>query len=255
MTEIVAIEWRFSPKNYFEETLEFSCGEAVITIADGKIEARMAAHVFDADPAVRQSLHDHLNDRFLGVQLLTHKPYTLTRAHTTRVRPDGRRDITVELDTGIFVMAGCDVDFQVTDKDGNIVADSRRDRIDRKTNLAALVSRYRSSDAVLASMLRSHDAAVRDPDNELVHLYEIREALGTRFGGDSAVRGALSIGSTAWSRFGRLCNEQPLRQGRHRGKSGGPLRDASEGELRDAREITRAMIEAYLRHLDAPSAA
>jgi len=99
-------------------------------------------------------------------------------------------------------------------------------------------------------MLRSYDASVRDPNNELVHLYEIRDALSAKFGGENSARTALAITSTQWSRLGQLCNQEPLRQGRHRGKTGEALRDANEGELAEARGIARAMIEAYLQHLD-----
>ena len=92
---------------------------------------------------------------------------------------------------------------------------------------------------------------MRDPNNELVHLYEIREALSTKFAGENAARSALGISSSQWARLGQLCNNEPLWQGRHRGKTGGALRDATEGELTEARGIARAMIEAYLQHLQA----
>jgi hypothetical protein len=91
---------------------------------------------------------------------------------------------------------------------------------------------------------------VRDPNNELVHLYEIRDALSVKFGGDNSARAAIAITASQWSRLGQLCNNDPLRQGRHRGKTGEALRDASEGELVEARGIVRAMIEAYLQYLE-----
>lgn len=91
-------------------------------------------------------------------------------------------------------------------------------------------------------------ASVKDPDNELVHLYEIGDALAKKFG--DAVRAKLGITRAQWSRFGRLANNEPLRQGRHRGKNAGNLRDATEGELQEARGIARTMIEAYLQFLE-----
>ena len=85
-----------------------------------------------------------------------------------------------------------------------------------------------------------------------MHLYEIRDALCTKFKGEHPTRAALGIGRTEWSRFGALCNDEPLRQGRHRGQKAGALRDATESELIEARGIARAMIEAYLQYLEAP---
>jgi hypothetical protein len=204
---------------------------------------------------MRQDLHDALNGRFLGVQLLTHKAYDLSRPTMTRVHPDGRRDIYVEAEPGRIVLSGVAPDIRVIDKDGNIALDSKRDRIEKKKSLAELVSTYLTADEVLTLLLQSQSASVRDPNNELVHLYEIREALSTKFGGESRARSALGINYSEWSRLGQLCNNEPLRQGRHRGKSGRALRDATESELTEARSIALTMIEAYLRHLDTASRA
>lgn len=250
MSAVVLLEWKFSPPDYFEEAIEVSRHDYAMTIADGKVEAKIESAIYDANPPMRQVLEGSLNDRFLGVQLLTHRPYELSSSTMTRVHADGRRDIFIELESGSLLTSGGSVDFRVTDKDGNIISDSKRDRIERKKSLAELVAGHRASDGLLAAMLRSYDAGVRDPNNELVHLYEIRDALSVKFGGEGCVRAALAITSSQWSRLGQLCNHEPLRQGRHRGKTGEALRDASEGELVESRGIARAMIEAYLQYLE-----
>jgi hypothetical protein len=251
MSAVVLLEWKFSPPDYFEEPIEISRQDYTMTSADGQVQAKIDSAIFEADPDMRQRLHDALNDRFLGVQLFTHRAYELSRSTKTRVHPDGRRDIFVEPEPARIVLSAGTVDIQITDKDGNVIADSKRDRIEKKKSLAELIGTHRPTDSLLASLLKSQAAAVRDPNNELMHLYEIRDALSAKFGGDSATRTALGIGSTEWSRFGQLCNNAPLRQGRHRGKTAGVLRDATEAELTEARGIARAMIEAYLRHLEA----
>lgn len=251
MNAVVLLEWKFSPPDYFEEPIEISRQDYTMTIADGQVQAKIDSAIFEANPDMRQRLHDALNDRFLGVQLLTYRAYDLSRSTKTRVHPDGRKDTFLEFEPARIVFSAGTVDIQTTDKEGNVIADSKRDRIEKKKNFAELISIYRPGDLLLASLLKSQAAAVRDLNNELVHLYEIRDALSAKFGGDSATRTALGIGSAPWSRFGQLCNNEPLRQGRHRGKTGDVLRDATEAELTEARDIARAMIEAYLRHLDA----
>jgi hypothetical protein len=235
MSAVMVFEWTFTPSDYFEAPIEIERDDYKLKIADGKAEARMDSATYDANPSIRQTLHDGLNDRFLGVQLLTHRAYELSRSTKIRLHSDGRRDMFLEVEPARIVITGNPVDFQLRDKNGNIVSDSKRDRIEKKRSLADLVSAYRATDASLASMLRSHSAAVRDPNNELVHLYEIRDALSAKFGGDTEARSALAISSADWSRFGQLCNSEPLRQGRHRGKSGPALRDATESELAEAR--------------------
>jgi hypothetical protein len=54
-----------------------------------------------------------------------------------------------------------------------------------------------ASDSVLAHLMHSHDTAVRNPKNELVHLYEIRDALVKHFRNDAATRAALGISKHA----------------------------------------------------------
>jgi hypothetical protein len=253
MNAVVVFEWQYSPPNYFEEKICILRSDYTMTIAEGKVEARIDSALHDSNPGMRQALHDALNDRFLGVQLLSHTAYELSRSSMIRLHPDGRRDIYLDAQPGEFVLTGETVDIQITKKDGTLVADSKRDRIEKKKLLAELVSKYRATDETLASMLRSHDAELRDPDNELVHLYEIRDALSKKFGSEAAAKSALGITSSSWSRLGGLSNNEPLRQGRHRGKTGGTLRDATEAELKEARGIAQAMVEAYVQRLDAAS--
>jgi hypothetical protein len=219
-----------------------------MTIADGQAHARIDSAIFGAHPDMREELHNALNDRFLGVLLLTHRAYELSRSTMTRVNPGGRREIFCEPETGRFVISGSTVDFRVTDNEGSVIADSKRDRIEQKKSLGELIASHCSEDILLPLLLRSYQAALRDPNNELVHLYEIRDALSGRFGSDT--RTALDISRPKWSRFGCLCNDEPLRQGRHRGRTGGALRDATEGELIEARDVARVMIEAYLQYLE-----
>jgi hypothetical protein len=246
------LDWTFSPPDYFEEPIEISRQDYTMTIADGQVHAKIDSTIYEAKPEMRAELHDALNDRFLGVQLLTHRAYELSRPNVTRVHPDGRRDVFAEIEPmSIRVSMGA-VDFRRTDKDGNVIADSKQERIDKKKSLAELIAAHRAKDTLLDSLLCSQTAAIRDPNNELVHLYEIRDALCTKFKGEHPTRAAPGIGRTEWSRFGALCNDEPLRQGRHRGQKAGALRDATESELIEARGIARAMIEAYLQYLEAP---
>jgi len=247
----IVLEWSFSPHDYFEEAIEICRKEYTMTIANGQVHARIDSAIYSAYPDMRWVLHDALNDRFLGVQLLTHRAYELSRPTMSRVYPDGHKDIFIEAEPGHFAISGGVADSQVIDKDGNVIADSKRERLEKKRSLAELVTAHRATDVLLAALLRSHAAAVHDPNNELVHLYEIRDALSTRFGRENATRTSLGISASQWSRFGQLCNSEPLRQGRHRGKAGGVLRDATEDEPTEARRIARVMIEAYLQHVEA----
>ena len=241
-------EWAYSPPDYFEEPFEVVRDDYTMTISPGKVEARVASNTFAENPAIRDEMHAFLNDRFLGAQLIAFRPYELSDSRRTRVHPDGRKDVFIELKGVAAVAAGGTVDIRVTSADG-VVYDSKAERTAAKRRLAELVHLHRSSSPALTAMLTSFGNAIRDPQNELVHLYEVRDALSVEFAGKSNAIATLGLTSAAWSRLGQLSNDEPLRQGRHRGKSGVALRDATHAELQEAREIARSMLSLYVNHL------
>ena len=241
-------DWTYSPPDYFEEPFEVVRDNYIMMISPGRVEARVASNTYAANPAIRNEMHASLNDRFLGAQLITFRPYELSDSRRTRVHPDGRRDVFIETKAGTAVAAGGPVDIRVTNADG-VVYDSKAERTAAKRRLAELVQVYRPSSPALTAMLTSFSNAIRDPQNELVHLYEVRDALSVDLGGTSNAIATLGLTSSAWSRLGQLSNHEPLRQGRHRGKSGAALRDATHAELQEARDIARSMLSLYVNHL------
>ena len=248
----VILEWTFTPITYFEEPLQLPTDRGIIHIGEGKVEARFDATVYDQDPSIRQRLHDQVLSIFRGAQLTNQKPYKLAEQSTViRLEPDGRRSVSREIRGRVTVIIGHAPDIRITDKDGNVVRDSRRDRIEARRRLAELARRH-DADPLAPSLLESFETAMNDPPNELVHLYEIRDALKKKFRTACKARTALGISGRKWDRLGGLADTLPLRQGRHRGRHTGALRDATEAELADARAIARSMIEAYLNYLERP---
>jgi hypothetical protein len=241
-------EWTYSPPDYFEEPFEVVRDDYKMTVSPGKVEAWVASNTFAASPGIREEMHAFLNDRFLGVQLMAFRPYELSDSRRTCVHPGGRKDVFIELKGVTAVAVGGTVDIPMTNADG-VVYDSKAERVAAKRRLAELVQLHRSSSPALTAMLASFGNAIRDPQNELVHLYEVRDALSVELDGKSNAVATLGLTSVAWSRLGQLSNEEPFRQGRHRGKSGAALRDATHAELHEAREIARSMLSRYVNHL------
>ena len=166
MNQVVVLEWTFSPTDYFEQTIEVRRDEYILRIENGKAEARVDPRAYDADTNYRLAFHEALNDRFLAVQVLTHRPYNLPQPSMFRLYTDGRKDVTLFAEPGHFKITGGSVDFLVKDKDGNVLADTRTDRIEKKEHFANLAEKYRDTDRVLGGLLNSYAAAVKDPDNE-----------------------------------------------------------------------------------------
>jgi len=250
MDDVVILEWTFSPPDYFEELIRVERENYTMVINDGKVEARINPMAYDREHKMRDKLHNVLNDYFLGVQLFTHKPYELSESSMHRSYADGHREITLFVKSVEEISIVGSVDFILRDKGGNVLSDSRRDRIEKKKALAVLVEKYRKQDEFVDSMLSFYEASIHDPKNELVHLYDIWESLVNRFGDEKSVKTALAISDSDRRTLGILANDAPLRQGRHRGKKVGELRDATTTELEEARGVARKVIEAYLYYLE-----
>ena len=251
MSVVESLEWEFTPLDYFEEPFEVVRDDYTLQVEKGRAQARIAAEKFADDPTMRDRIHAALSDRFLAVQTLTFRAYTLSEPRRIRTHPDGRRDVLIDLKAASAIAMGGTIDIRYTSADGTTIVDTRAERIATKRAFAEQVERLRPLSPVLAGMLASLGAAVRDPQNELVHLYEVREALANEFNGGRAAIGALGIASDDWSRLGQLCNDEPLRQGRHRGKMGAALRDATHEELEEARNLARNMLRLYVQRLQA----
>jgi hypothetical protein len=87
--------------------------------------------------------------------------------------------------------------------------------------------------------------AMDDPANELVYLYEVRDAAAKHFQKATLAQKALGLSKSDWSRLGGLANDLPLKEGRHRGRMAGSLRNATETELGEARGIARYVVESF----------
>lgn len=246
MSSIVVLKWEFSPPDYFEERIEVKLDYTTIVIDNGNAEARIDSAIYD--PSIRAALDGALNDEFFGFQVDSHKAYDLSKSTMIRVHSNGRTDRYMEPEPLKLKIIGQGVDFNHTGRDGIVIKDTKRDRIEKRKGISAFIRKHHD-DEVLRLLLINHDASTRNLNYELVHLYKIRDDLKEKFGNkEKAAIVALKI--SGWSRLGELCNGMPLRQGRHGGWKYEELRDATDAELSEARRIAQAMIEAYLQYLD-----
>lgn len=249
--ELLEFEWQFAPPDIFEERTELTWSERKFVVAEGKVTARFQTSGGPtAWPMLASELHQVVMTQFLAAQVLSHRAFTLSRPTFARLRPDGGRDLFVAAEPARMTLKMGRPDIRHTDAAGNVIYDSRLERTQRRRSIAELGAQH-AGDPILDSILRSYGAAVNDPGNELVHLYEIRDALARLFGSARAACAALGISRSEWKRLGDLANDEPFTQGRHRGRHPRQLRDATEGELEEGRGIARKMVEGYLRHLAA----
>lgn len=143
----------------------------------------------------------------------------------------------------------CPFDLIYTDNKG-VVHNTRQNRIDSTRKLAELSARYASTDNTARKILDSYYKSLKEPENELIYLYEIWDALKVAYGDQKKARKVLGIKDSDRRKLTNLSNSEPLNQGRHRGEFAGKLRDATSEELENAREIATTMLVSYLEYLD-----
>jgi hypothetical protein len=254
MPDEIRLEWTYEPTDLFEQRTELSIGECTFLIDAGRVVGRAP---FKGDAATKgvlwgfcNELHQRLDALFLAAQAYEHRAYMLSvPTNCVRLSPDGDRHSFALAEGCRLKMSLGKIDVPIANAAGNTTVDTRRYRIGRRIALALNAGEH-INDPVANSTLRSYAAAVSDPRNELIHLYEIRDTLKTHFGGEHEARESLGISETGWGKLGTLANTDPLQQGRHRGQHLGRLRGATREELTEARAIARMMIEAYLALLE-----
>lgn len=246
----VELDWVYTPADFFEEPVIWDRGDYRVEFKDGQVTARMTAAVFEAQPDFRTCLDGELRRYFQGTALMRQKAFELKKGGVTHTLPDGRRNITIEVKSAVLTITANAPDLVITGPHG-VVRDTRRERIDETKRLGDLAARVASMDPTTQKLLECYHAALRDPGNALVHLYEIWEGIVKAFGGGKtgmhSARKALNIDE---GRLSRLANNEPLKQGRHRGCHLHNLRDATQPELEEARSIARNMLTRYLEYID-----
>ncbi len=177
--EKVEIHWVYTPEDYFDGKIELNCGDYIIEIEAGYATARMSANFYDSVPGLRDALTRDLNHYFLLWQMDRRKVFEIRKGSVVRTRPDGTTDTTIAVDSIVCHSSVGSPTLISTDANG-VVHDPRRERFEAKKGQVDLQLRY-ASDPTAHRMLESFDASIRYPGNELVYLYEIWDALQTRF--------------------------------------------------------------------------
>jgi hypothetical protein len=236
----ILLEWKYEPSNYFKAPISISEPGVEISISDGLAKATIDTNIFKLTSTFEDDLTKIIESRLFAVQIITHSDFSLTGPNRSDFGEDGKKLPFMRAGTGHFR----DTFFPIESHY------ERQERANKERWFAEIIAQYRSNDIILDQILHSYRMAVKDSGNELVRLYEIRDALTGKFNNEKSAREKLGIIKQDWNLLGDLANNQPLKQGRHRGKSAGLLRDATTSELNSARKIAKNLIEKYLHYLE-----
>jgi hypothetical protein len=249
MPAALQLQWEFAPATLFEEDLATEFAECKVSVGKGTVVATLPMQDGNTRSELRQAVEAYVESLLLGAQLASHSLCKLNSPTVSVLREDGTKNYILECESGRFEIRGGQVDIRYTKSDGTVV-DTRQERVSRKHRLSLAAATYAPKDAALARMLRSYRSAISDAQDELVHLYEVLDALSSTFGSQDEARRQLGQPKKTWSRLGELCNALPLSQGRHRGRGLQELRSASPEELVEARSLSSELIESYIKYLE-----
>ena len=236
------LEWGYAPADLFEEPFMLVLDSGTLTIDNERARLRLTTPSDPLTPDVQEAAHSQVTAVFDAQLLLLDRAYTLRGPDLIQLDHDGKRHISV-VSEGLQVTAKLGaMDVMVTNRDGKVVTDTRAERLRNHEAFVSDLAPRAARSPLLTSLARSYAAALLDPADALVHLYEIRDALSTSFGGEESARSALGITSTDWRQLGQLANDEPLQEGRHRGRHATRTRPATPTELVSARDIARRLI-------------
>lgn len=240
------IEWICRPSDLFEAPYRCATPDWELLFEDGRAVATLRLPQDPINGGLEDRIRDQIESVLLVRQLQVHRTYQIEGPRTYQ-HAEGRKHVAIRVGSAALTFTAGHADIVATDSTGKVVRDTRAERIGADESMLQLLAPRAGSSSLLRSLLQSYSSAVSDPANELVHLYEIRDALSKHFGGEEDARMALGISKTEWQRLGSLANVEPLDQGRHRGKHPDGRRSATEAELQEARQIVHRWIDAFAR--------
>jgi hypothetical protein len=239
------LEWPYHPADFFEASYRQTAPGYDILVDAGIVAVTLSC---PQDP-ISETLKSQIASKVEAIlrirQLQTHRQYQLENHRTRQSQSNGTASVSIAISGVSVICKAGTADVIVTDAAGNLVHDSKAERIAADTRFIDELSPKVCRSSLLESLLRSYGAAVNDSADELTHLYEIRDALARHYGGKRKARKNLNIPNPDWNRLGYLADVAPLAQSRHRGKHLASMRPATHEELEEARQIARRLILAY----------
>lgn len=242
------LEWKYQPKNFFEEPFKIAVVSGEVAIADGTVKGEFHGKHFDEGREFLDKIDASVRVIFQARQVQVHQEFHLAKAGMAREHADGRREVTVSargIQAATSVGRG---EIVQKNADGEVIYDSKAERLRKQQVFRDNVAVLTPEDLVLKRMLQSFGNALADKENLLIHLFEVREALESQYPGRGSgleVQKNLPKIKGGWGDFGNLANDKPILEGRHRGLHD-ELRPATVEEVDSALDYAQRLIEEYV---------
>jgi len=247
MIKRTILQIQYNPTDFFEAPFEYSNPQYTMSFENGMVEIDLS-EVFEVVPDVlQQEITSKVRSILDGRMLSRHETYELCSISILNYREDGNISTsrTIQGVSSILKIKAYAPDILIKDATGKVIRDTKAERISEEKTLMKLFGDSANKYPLLNKIIESFKSAISDPKDELVHLYEIIDALKSNYGSKHNAISQLGLLQADWDRLFTLSNNEPLKEGRHRG-SKQSLRNATEEELTEARTIAKKMIIAVL---------
>lgn len=128
---------------------------------------------------------------------------------------------------------------------GAVIRDTAAERRTAESEFMSKILPKAQGCLALRSMLENYGKALNDPARLFIHLFAVQDAIKRHFGGGDKARDGLQIDPVDWNRLHKLCNDEPLKEGRHVGRHYDTLRHATPEEVATGKELSKAFILAF----------
>jgi hypothetical protein len=242
------LTWTYEPVDYFEAPYTDTTpdGEGKISIFNGSATVELRTPVDPISDQQVKQITAFICDIFSVRQLLNHRPYSLRGLSIAQHNSSGSVSRTVLLEGQVMAMSTIRADIMVTNAAGQVVHDTKAERIKQHKETNMSLTKKMDQTPLLRELVRSYSAAVNDPENEMVHLYQILDTLKAHYGSEKKAQQCLPV-KAEWKTLEKIANHEPIDQSRHRGSHIETRRPATDQELQDARSAARAIIEALAK--------
>lgn len=240
--EKIYFQWEYTPANYFEQEVRIDANEFSGFIKDGTVQVHPKPGSVISDE-LRELVAEEVKVCFQTRKMLKRAPYNLNGPVVCTETVSGTKRImfTTVVDTAI----SGSIDFTVVDSEGNVISDSKKERIERESHFLDKVTRGAGRSKLVRALVQSYSNSVDDSANELIYLGEISEALEKEFGKISLVAKVLGVEQDRIGRLYNLSSKDGISTGRHRGRRITSLSKPPQEEISRAREVAKELIAAY----------
>ncbi|KJZ21090.1 hypothetical protein [Loktanella sp. S4079] len=236
----ITVKCHYQPSDFFEEPVEQELLSGQISISNGKVQGQFPHSAHRISDELLVEIKAAIQTVFYAHGMQTRRNHALSEL----TNPDGRSDTLIHASPAKIDIVGGDINVVVRSADGIVIYDAGTARRNAHKKFLDDVNML-GNDQVLSKMLQSFAAAQTDPDNLLVHLFEIKETLASEYSGSDKIAGSLRVSKTKLKKFAKIANNKDYLEGRHRGQSLATS-PAPKSEIEWAMNFAQVLIQKYV---------